>query len=289
MVQDLSVLYNVKLDPDDPQDMLTIFSFALGIKPSEALAPAAAKMAGEAAKRAIKKFISKDVLKAIQRLAAKVGFHLLQRTIIKSLVPGVSVVAGALINYVSTRSIGKVATIYFSRRGLKSDLFRAIGAETTHYAAFPAVALYTAKLDKKFAKQEQDLYRTLYKVLKDRFTPKDEKLLKASTQELEAYLQQIEDPVTRQGLLDLAVLMAMSDGKLGLEEKGYITHIASVLRLPVNMEEVEEQFEALYPPGLGGCLIRFSKLGCLVTAILLLISMIGCAGGAYLVIGLLSK
>lgn len=26
MVQDLSVLYNVKLDPDDPQDMLTIFS-----------------------------------------------------------------------------------------------------------------------------------------------------------------------------------------------------------------------------------------------------------------------
>jgi hypothetical protein len=92
MVQDLSVLYNVKLDPDDPQDMLTIFSFALGIKPSEALAPAAAKMAGEAAKRTIKKFISKDVLKAIQRLASKVGVHLLQRTIIKYAVPGVSVV-----------------------------------------------------------------------------------------------------------------------------------------------------------------------------------------------------
>jgi len=100
MVQDLSVLYNVKLDPDDPQDMLTIFSFALGIKPSEALAPAAAKMASEAAKRAIKKFISKDVLKAIQRLAAMVGVRLLQRTIIKYAVPGVSVVAGALINYV---------------------------------------------------------------------------------------------------------------------------------------------------------------------------------------------
>lgn len=48
MVQDLAVLDNVKLDPDDPQDMLTIFSFALGVKPSEALAPAAAKMAGEA-------------------------------------------------------------------------------------------------------------------------------------------------------------------------------------------------------------------------------------------------
>jgi len=106
---------------------------------------------------------------------------------------------------------------------------------------------------------------------------------------LEAYLQRIEDPVTRQGLLDMAVIMAMSDGKLGLDEKDYITHIASVLRLPVNMEEVEELFEALYPPGLGGCLIRFSKLGCLVTAILLLISMIGCAGGAYLVIRLLSK
>ncbi|TEU19328.1 MAG: hypothetical protein E3J21_04095, partial [Anaerolineales bacterium] len=94
MVQDLSVLYNVKLDPDDPQDMLTIFSFALGVKPSEALAPAAAKMAGEAAKRAIKKFISKDVLKAMQRLAAMVGIRLLQRTIIKYAVPGVSVVVG---------------------------------------------------------------------------------------------------------------------------------------------------------------------------------------------------
>jgi hypothetical protein len=87
MVQDLSALYNVKLDPDDPQDMLTIFSFALGIKPSEALAPAVAKMAGETAKRAIKKFISKDMLKAIQRLAAMVGIRLLQRTIIKYLSP----------------------------------------------------------------------------------------------------------------------------------------------------------------------------------------------------------
>ena len=289
MVQDLSVLYNVKLDPDDPQDMLTIFSFALGIKPSEALAPAAAKMAGEAAKQAIKKFISKDVLKAIQRLASKVGVHLLQRTIIKYAVPGVSVVVGALINHVSTRSLGKVAKVYFSRRGLKSDLFRAIGAETTYYAAFPAVALYTAKLDKEFAKQEQELYRTLYKALKDRFTSEDEKLLKASAQELEAYLQQIEDPVARQGLLDLAVIMAMSDGKLSLVEKDYITHIASILRLPVNMGEVEELFEALYPPGIGGCLTRFAKLGCLVTAILSLISMIGCAGGAYLVIRLLSQ
>lgn len=115
----------------------------------------------QAAKRAIKKFISKDVLKAIQRLASKVGIYLLQRTIIKYLVPGVSVVAGTLINYASTRSLGKVAKVYFSRRGLKSDLFRAIGAETTYYAAFPAVARYTAKLDKKFAKQEQELYRTL--------------------------------------------------------------------------------------------------------------------------------
>jgi len=168
-------------------------------------------------------------------------------------------------------------------------LFRAIGAETTHYAAFPAVALYTAKLDTRFAKQEQDLYRTLYKVLKDRFTPEDEKIFKASTQELETYLQQIEDPVTRQGLLDLAVIMAMSDGKLGLEEKSYITHIASVLRLPVSMEEVEELFEALYPPGFGGCLIRFTKLDCLIIAILSLISMFGFAGGAYLIMRLLSK
>ena len=82
LVLDLSVVYDLQLDSEDPK-MLMILGYALGVTPTEMLGKGLQVAAGAATKGAVKEYVSKGTLKAIQDFARRLGFKILQRTILK--------------------------------------------------------------------------------------------------------------------------------------------------------------------------------------------------------------
>ena len=107
LVLDLSVVYDLQLDPEDPEDILMIFGYALGVAPTEMLGKGLQIAAGAGAKGAVKKYISKGTLKAVQDFARRLGFNILQRTILKYAIPIASAAIGSSYNYATTKSVGR--------------------------------------------------------------------------------------------------------------------------------------------------------------------------------------
>lgn len=115
LVINIAKLYDIVLDPEDPEDILTIFAYAIGGKAAEEAGKFGMKVGSKFAANLVKGYIKKDVLKAIKSIGAKLGIKILQRTIIKYVVPGVSIGLGVGWNYFSTKAIGKIAVKHFKK------------------------------------------------------------------------------------------------------------------------------------------------------------------------------
>ena len=116
LVANLAKLYGVPLDPDDPEDILVIFAFAVGGSVAELAGKLGAKVGGRLTERMVRKYVSKEVLEAIKSLGRKIGIKILQRTIIKYAVPVASMGIGGVWNYFATKAVGKIARKHFLAR-----------------------------------------------------------------------------------------------------------------------------------------------------------------------------
>jgi tellurite resistance protein len=243
LVLDLSVVYDLRLDPEDPEDVLMVFGYALGVAPTQVLATGAGKAAGEVTKRTVRKYVSKDVLKAVQSFARKLGFKILQRTILKYAVPVVSAAVGGGYNYVTTKSIGEIARSHFkSRSRFASELRALVSNRDTYDLVFPAAALHVARLDGDLSSKERDLYRIMRSWMAfPEHTQAEFDKLAASEASLAEAAARIEDPGLRHSLLDVLVLMAICDGELTGQERVFLTNFAGRLSVPLDLSAVEER------------------------------------------------
>jgi uncharacterized protein (DUF697 family) len=116
LVANLGKVFSIPLDPDDPEDILTILAFAVGGSVAEAAGKLGMKIGGRIAKDATRKYISKELLQTLKRVGAKLGVKILQRTIIKYVVPIASIGIGLGWNYLSTIAVGKIAKKHFIAR-----------------------------------------------------------------------------------------------------------------------------------------------------------------------------
>ena len=116
LVAEIAKIMNVPLDPDDPEDILTIFAFAVGGGAAEAAGKFGMKVGAKVTEKFIRKTITKETLAALKRFAAKLGQKLLQRTIIKYAVPLVSILIGGGWNYISTKAVARIARKHFEQR-----------------------------------------------------------------------------------------------------------------------------------------------------------------------------
>ena len=116
LVANIAKIMQVPLDPDDPEDILIIFAFAVGGSASEVAGKAGMRVGAKLTEIGIKKTIKKEFLNKLKDLAQKLGYKLLQKTIIKYAMPIVSVGIGATWNYVSTRTVSKIAKKHFAER-----------------------------------------------------------------------------------------------------------------------------------------------------------------------------
>jgi uncharacterized protein (DUF697 family) len=116
LVANLGKLYGVPLDPDDPEDILTILAFALGGSVADVAGKFGMKVGGKLVGRAAKAVFKKKILATLKRIAAKVGVKILQRSIIKYVIPIASIGIGTGWNYVSTKTVAKIAKKHFKKR-----------------------------------------------------------------------------------------------------------------------------------------------------------------------------
>jgi hypothetical protein len=123
LVANIAKLYGVPLDPDDPEDILTIIAFAVGGSAAESAGKAGMRIGGKLTERLIKNTIKKELLDSIKKVGEKVGIKILQRTIIKYAVPIAPMGIGGSWNYFSTRAVGKIAGNHFIARAkeIKGD------------------------------------------------------------------------------------------------------------------------------------------------------------------------
>lgn len=243
LVLDLSVVYDLQLDPEDPEDVLMVFGYALGVAPTNIIATGASRAAGGVTKRVVKKYISKDVLKAVQNFARKLGFKILQRTILKYAVPVASAAVGGSYNYVATRSMGEIAKTHFKNRGkFTAELQKLVSRQNTYELVFPAAALYVAHLDGELSAKERDLYKTMLSRMSfPEHTQAEFKRLVDDEANLIETAARIEDEKLRRSLLDVLVLMAVCDGELAEEERAFLANIAGRLEVPLDLDEVEKK------------------------------------------------
>lgn len=116
LVANLAKVYGIPLDPNDPEDILTIMAYAIGGSVAEAAGKAGMKVGGNLTRKAVKEVVKKEVLKAIQDLGKKIGVKILQKTIVSTAVPVVSIGIGSIWNYTSTKAVAKMATKHLLAR-----------------------------------------------------------------------------------------------------------------------------------------------------------------------------
>lgn len=245
LILDLSVVYDLQLDPDDPEDILMVFGYAMGVAPTELIGAAARQAARGGTHTLVKKYVSKSVLKAVQSFAKKLGFKILQKTILKYAVPIASAAVGGGYNYVSTRSLGSIAKVHFgNRRKFTNELQNLVSRKNAYDLVFPAAAMYVANLDGELSPKELELYRAMLSRMSfDDHTPEDFQRLLDNEADLIEAVAGIEDPLVRRSLMEVMTLMAVCDGELADEEREFLSDVAVRLSVPLDMAEVEKRAE----------------------------------------------
>jgi tellurite resistance protein len=243
LVLDMSVLYDLQLDPDDPEDVLLIFGYALGVAPTEALGKGLQVATRAGAITAIKEVVSKDTLKALQKFAQRLGFKILQRTIIKYAVPVASAAVGSGYNYIATKSVGEIAKKHFKNRGKVTDELRAVISKQNIYdLAIPAAAMFMAQVDGKVSPKEKELYRAMLSRMSiDEHKSIDFNRLVSDEHSILDAISQIEDSEFKKALIELLTLMAVYDGLLSTEEREFLTSASETLGVSLDIEHVEKR------------------------------------------------
>jgi uncharacterized tellurite resistance protein B-like protein/RNA polymerase subunit RPABC4/transcription elongation factor Spt4 len=243
LILDLSVVYDLQLDPEDPEDVLMIFGYALGVAPAEVLGKGLQVAARAATKGAVKKYVSKDALKAIIAFASRLGFTILQRTILKFAVPIASAAIGSSYNYATTKSVGRIAKAHFKNRGKVTDELRVLVSRQHTYAlAFPAAVMYVAQVDGQYSAKEKIFYKAmLSRVSFDEHTQAEFQKLIASEDNILEAIANIEDVEVRRSLMETLILIAIYDGELAEKERKFLEGVAERLNISLDMAKVERR------------------------------------------------
>ncbi len=243
LVLDLSVLYDLQLDTDDPEDMMMIFGYAMGVAPAEMLGKGIQVATRGATAYAAKKYVSKGTLDALQDFGKRIGIRILQKGVVKYAVPVVSAVVGSSYNYVTTKALGGIAKSHISNRGNVTDELRLlVSRQNTYEIAFPAAAMYMAHVDGEFSAKEKEFYRALLSRMsfEEHTQAEFQKLIKDEGNILDA-IAQIEDDEIQSSLIEVLALMAIYDGDLGEKEREFLIKTATHLNVPLDIDKVEQR------------------------------------------------
>ena len=243
LVLDLSVLHDLQLDLDDPEDILMVFGYALGVAPVEMMGKGLQVAARGGTQYAVKKYISKGTLKTIQGFGKRIGIKILQKSVLKNALLFASAGVGSVYNYVTTKSVGGIAKNHLKNRGkVTEELRQLVSRQNTYDIAFPAAAMYMAQIDGEFSNKEKVFYKAILSRMSfDEHTQAEFKKLMANEGNIIEAISQIEDNEIKYSLIEVLVLMAVYDGELVEKERDFLIKTAAHLNVPLDIDKVELQ------------------------------------------------
>lgn len=263
LVLDLANLYEATIDPNDPEDVIVVFTYALGASQAGLGGRLATHAAGHGTKTIVKRTLTGASLKAVQSAGRSIGFKILQRSVIKFAVPGASAAIGSGYNYVTTTAVSRIAREHFASRGKVTEEIRKIILRAHAYdVALPAALRYMAEIDGSMTHEERTLLRGMVTRMNvDDHTPDEvESLLQSEAALLEG-LVRIDDETLRRSTLDALVLMAACDGQLHDGERDFLTKVAETLGLSLDLEDVDRRSAGFATATEGGRVTRAVDAG----------------------------
>jgi hypothetical protein len=228
LAQDVAVLYRGPLDLEDPEDLWKLIRIAFAIKSGEAGRELAGKGVPVLVRPILKKLYGGTFLAAARSLPV-VGKYLLQRNVIKFMIPAVGVPLSMAVNYWSTRTAGAQAAKIFRREASIVEAARRMTERTSHPAELLWVLWLVIKADGLIHQNERLLLKHVTGIVRD---PESEL---AALTELEAtinpehkkvwaMLTAAEGDLT--ALYDAGTVAAAVDGKINVNELTILRRLA---------------------------------------------------------------
>jgi tellurite resistance protein len=230
LAYDISVLYRVPLDLDDPDDMWKLIRVAFTIKGGELAREGVTKAVPLVVRPLVKQFYSKNVLTAAKGLPV-VGKHLLQRNVIKVGIPLVGIPLTVVLNRYTTLVAGRHARAVFRNEARVIELAERLSSRS-HY---PQLMLWVAWLvitaDNKIGDDETLLMKHLARIVRDLHGVVDDQLANVVDIDPDDVWKRLDaEPGDLTELLDVADRVATVDGDITAREKEVIAELSDRCR-----------------------------------------------------------
>lgn len=147
LIYEISVIYNAKLDRNDPEDLITIFWYSLGINKWEEASNAVLKAGPRSTEYLGRKALRSGLRKSIQNVVGKLGGQQLARKItekalLKFIVPGINIPIAASVNKVFTKKLGDNALKTFKRRAITLESIDKLKEFERHFQLLSISLIY---------------------------------------------------------------------------------------------------------------------------------------------------
>jgi hypothetical protein len=225
LAYDISVLYRVPLDLDDPDDMWKLIRVAFTIKSGELAREGATNSVPFVVRPLLKRFYSKGVLTAAKGLPV-VGKYLLQRNVIKIGIPLVGIPLAVVLNRYTTLVAGRHARAIFRNEARVIELAERLSSRSQYPQLMLWVAWLVITADKQIGDDETLLMKHLVRNVRDQHQVVDDQLTNVvAIDPGEVWKRLDAEPGDVTELLDVADRVATVDGDLTLREKEVIAEL----------------------------------------------------------------
>jgi hypothetical protein len=225
LAYDISVLYRVPLDLNEPEDMWKLIRVAFTIKGGEVAREGVVKAVPLIVRPVIKRFYSGAVLSAARGLPV-VGKFLLQRNVIKIGIPVVGVPLAVVLNRYTTLLAGRHAQAVFRNEARVIELAEGMCKRSDHPQLMLWVAWLVIMADEKITDDEALLMRHLVRLVREQHQVVDEQLAHLVDIDPDEVWRRLDaEPGDLSDLLDVADRVATVDGKANAREEAVIAEL----------------------------------------------------------------
>lgn len=238
LAYDISVLYRVPLDVNDPDDLWKLIRIAFTIKSGEVAREGVIKVVPAFIRPLIRRFYSRAVL-SFGRSLPVVGRFLLQRNMIKIGIPLVGVPLSVVLNRYSTLLVGRHARAVFRNDARIIELAGRLADRTDHPETLLWVAWMVVTANKKTSDDGAQLMRHLIVAVRDRHKVDDHglrDLIDLDREEVWRRLDQASGDLS--DLVEAAWLIARADGEASPREKAVLDELSRRCGVPGSEDPV---------------------------------------------------
>lgn len=226
LAHDISVLYRVPLDLDDPEDLWKLIRVAFTIKGGELAREGTIKFVPAIVRPLVKRFFSGQTLASAKGLPF-VGKFLLQRNVIKVGIPLVGIPLAVVMNRWTTAIAGRHARAVVRNEARIIESSTQVMRDTEHPHLVPWVAWMVVTSDGKISDDEALMMQHLLRHARDRHQIEDEDLADVVDLDPEDVWRRIEAEEDDLGdVIAAAHLVATIDGDMNRREQALLDELS---------------------------------------------------------------